>query len=45
MTIHDVDQIGTMLVTAVQAAQSGRLTTQAALDRAQRDATQLLSKY
>lgn len=45
MTIHDVDQVGTMLVTAVQAAQSGRLTTQAALDRAQRDATQLLSKY
>jgi len=45
MTIHDVDQIGTMLVTAIQAAQSGRLSAQAALDRAQRDATQLLSKY
>lgn len=45
MTIHDVDQIGAMLVTAIQAAQSGRLTTQAALDRAQRDASQLLSKY
>jgi sn-glycerol 3-phosphate transport system substrate-binding protein len=45
MTIHDVDQIGAMLVTAIQAAQSGRLTAQAALDRAQRDATALLSKY
>src|SRR5579864_780668 len=45
MTIHDVDQIGAMLVTAIQAAQSGRLTPQAALDRAQRDATALLAKY
>jgi sn-glycerol 3-phosphate transport system substrate-binding protein len=45
MTIHDVDQIGAMLVTAIQAAQSGRLSPQAALDRAQRDATRLLSKY
>jgi sn-glycerol 3-phosphate transport system substrate-binding protein len=45
MTIHDVDQIGAMLVTAIQAAQSARLTPQAALDRAQRDATALLSKY
>jgi hypothetical protein len=45
MTIHDVDQIGAMLVTAIQAAQSGRLTPRAALERAQRDAAALLSKY
>src|SRR5579864_4312150 len=45
MTIHDVDQIGLLLVTAVQAAQSGRLSPQAALDQAQRDATALLAKY
>jgi len=45
MTIHDVDQIGSLLVTAIQAAQSGRLSPQAALDRAQRDASALLSKY
>jgi len=45
MTIHDVDQIGLMLVNAVQAAQSGRLSAQAALDQAQRDATALLQKY
>ncbi len=45
MTIHDVDQIGQILVTAVQAAQSGRLTAQAALDQAQRDATAILAKY
>lgn len=45
MTIHDVDQIGLMLVNAVQAAQSGRLSAQAALDQAQNDATVLLQKY
>jgi sn-glycerol 3-phosphate transport system substrate-binding protein len=45
MTIHDVDQIGLMLVNAVQAAQSARLSAQAALDQAQRDATALLQKY
>ncbi len=45
MTVHDVDQVGQILVTAVQAAQSGRLTAQAALDQAQRDAMALLSKY
>jgi len=45
MTIHDVDQVGTLLVTAVQAAQSGRLSAQAALDQAQRDATAILQKY
>ena len=45
MTIHDVDQIGLLLVTAIQAAQSGRLSAQAALDQAQRDATQILQKY
>lgn len=45
MTIHDVDQIGVLLVTAIQAAQSGRLSAQAALDQAQRDATQILQKY
>jgi sn-glycerol 3-phosphate transport system substrate-binding protein len=45
MTIHDVDQIGQILVTAVQAAQSGRLTAQAALEQAQRDATEILAKY
>jgi sn-glycerol 3-phosphate transport system substrate-binding protein len=45
MTIHDVDQIGLMLVNAVQAAQSGRLSAQAALDQAQRDAAALLQKY
>jgi ABC-type glycerol-3-phosphate transport system substrate-binding protein len=45
MTIHDVDQIGLMLVTAIQAAQTGRLGAQAALDQAQRDATAVLAKY
>jgi hypothetical protein len=45
MTIHDVDQIGLLLVTAIQATQSGRLDVQAALDQAQRDATQILQKY
>jgi sn-glycerol 3-phosphate transport system substrate-binding protein len=45
MTIHDVDQIGLLLVTAIQAAQSGRLSAQAALDQAQRDATQILKQY
>jgi len=45
MTIHDQDEVQQTLVTAVQAAQSGRLTVKAALDQAQRDATQLLSKY
>jgi sn-glycerol 3-phosphate transport system substrate-binding protein len=45
MTIHDVDQIGLLLVTAVQAAQSGRLSAQAALDQAQQQATQLLQRY
>jgi len=45
MTVHDVDQVGQILVTAVQAAQSGRLTAQAALDQAQRDAMALLSRY
>ena len=45
MTIHDVDQIGLMLVTAIQAAQAGRLSAQAALDQAQRDATAVLAKY
>jgi sn-glycerol 3-phosphate transport system substrate-binding protein len=45
MTIHDVDQIGLMLVTAIQAAQTGRLSAQAALDQAQRDATTVLAKY
>jgi sn-glycerol 3-phosphate transport system substrate-binding protein len=45
MTIHDVDQIGLLLVTAVQAAQSGRLFPQAALDQAQRQATAILAKY
>jgi hypothetical protein len=34
-----------LLVTAIQAAQSGRLSVQAALDQAQRDATQILQKY
>jgi sn-glycerol 3-phosphate transport system substrate-binding protein len=45
MTIHDVDQIGTILVTAVQAAQSGRLSAQGALDQAQQEATAILQKY
>jgi len=45
MTIHDVDQIGQILVTAVQAAQSGRLNAKEALDQAQRDATAILAKY
>ncbi len=45
MTIHDVDEIGILLVTAIQAAQTGRLSPQAALDQAQRDATQILQKY
>jgi len=34
-----------MLVTAIQAAQTGRLSAQAALDQAQRDATAVLAKY
>ena len=45
MTIHDVDQIGLLLVTAIQAAQTGRLSPKAALDQAQRDATAILAKY
>ncbi len=45
MTVHDQDHIGQLLVTAVQAAQEGRMTAQAALDRAQQEATQLLAKY
>ena len=45
MTIHDVDQIGLLLVTAVQAAQSGRLFPQAALDQAQRGAIAILARY
>lgn len=45
MTVHDVDQIGTILVTAVQAAQSGRLSAKAALDQAQEQATAILKKY
>ena len=45
MTIHDVDEIGLLLVTAIQAAQTGRLTPQAALDQAQRNATAILAKY
>src|SRR5579875_289359 len=45
MTIHDVDRVGMVLLNAVQAAQSGRMSAQAALDQAQRDATQLLAKY
>jgi sn-glycerol 3-phosphate transport system substrate-binding protein len=45
MTIHDVDEIGILLVTAIQAAQTGRLSPQAALDQAQRNATQILQKY
>jgi sn-glycerol 3-phosphate transport system substrate-binding protein len=45
MTVHEVDRVGLLLVTAVQAAQTGRLTPQAALDQAQRDATEILSKY
>jgi sn-glycerol 3-phosphate transport system substrate-binding protein len=45
MTIHDVDQIGLMLVTAIQGAQTGRLGAQAALDQVQRDATGALAKY
>jgi len=45
MTIHEVDRVGLLLVTAVQAAQTGRLTVKAALDQAQRDATAILSQY
>jgi len=45
MTIHDVDRVGTILLTAVQEAQSGKRTVQAALDEAQREATQDLAKY
>jgi len=45
MTVHDQDEVQQTLVTAIQAAQSGRLTVKAALDQAQRNATQLLSKY
>ena len=45
MTIHEVDRVGLLLVTAVQAAQTGRLSAQAALDQAQRDAMEILSKY
>ncbi|HEX9246205.1 MAG TPA: ABC transporter substrate-binding protein [bacterium] len=45
MTIHDVDEIGLLLVTAIQAAQTGRLTPQAALDQAQRNATAILAKF
>ena len=45
MTIHDVDEIGLLLVTAIQAAQTGRLTPQAALDQAQRNATAILARY
>ena len=45
MTIHDVDRVGAILLTAVQEAQSGKRTAQAALNEAQRNATQDLSKY
>ncbi len=45
MTIHDVDEIGILLVTAIQAAQTGRLSAQDALDQAQRNAKQILRKY
>jgi sn-glycerol 3-phosphate transport system substrate-binding protein len=45
MSIHDVDRVGTILLTAVQEAQSGKRTAQAALDEAQQAATQDLAKY
>jgi sn-glycerol 3-phosphate transport system substrate-binding protein len=45
MTIHDVDRIGLILVAAVQAAQSGRLTAQAALDQAQSRSMAILAAY
>ena len=45
MTVHEVDRVGLTLVTAVQAAQTGRLTPQAALDQAQRESTEILSRY
>jgi len=45
MTVHEVDRVGLLLVTAVQAAQTGRLTVKAALDQAQRDATAILNQY
>ena len=45
MTVHEVDRVGLILVTAVQAAQTGRLSAKAALDQAQREATAILSQY
>jgi len=45
MTVHEVDRVGLTLVTAVQAAQTGRLSAKAALDQAQREATAILSQY
>jgi ABC-type glycerol-3-phosphate transport system substrate-binding protein len=45
MTVHEVDRIGLILVTAVQAAQTGRLSPQAALDQAQQEATAILAQY
>ncbi|HEV2356541.1 MAG TPA: ABC transporter substrate-binding protein [bacterium] len=45
MTIHDQDEVQQFLVTAVQAAQSGRLSVQAALDQAQSQADAALQKY
>jgi len=45
MTVHDVDRVGTILLTAVQEAQAGKRTAQAALDEAQQAAMQDLAKY
>jgi sn-glycerol 3-phosphate transport system substrate-binding protein len=45
MTIHEVDRIGLILVAAVQAAQTGRLSAQAALDDAQKRSMAILSAY
>lgn len=44
MSIRDVDQINQILFSSVQAAQSGRLTAQGALDEAQKKAEAILSK-
>jgi len=45
MTIHEVDRIGLILVAAVQAAQTGRLSAQAALDDAQQRSMAILSAF
>lgn len=45
LTVHEGDQVGLLLVTAVQAAQTGRLSPQVALDQAQRDAMAILAKH